>query len=389
MSVTPENEVAADVVEPTDTGGGAPTLELGLVVTPVLDESVVEALDEQLARLLAERYPGLIWKVTAVRDSLLTPPAPLSDVVDAARARLLDEDWDLVVYVTELPFRIARRPLLTHSSPTHGAALISLPALGLMQTSRLAELIADTVGVLAGDSVERGDQEDSGRQGRVNRRLVQLATDVEGAQSLEGIALLPRVVSGNLRLLAGMVRANHPWRLVTRLSRALVAALGVAAFGLVTSDVWNLASDLSAGRLVAICVLTIGVAVMTLIAVHGLWERAHDRRVREQAILFNVVTVITLVLGIVVLYLEVFVLTLAAAALLIEPSLMSARIGHPSDAADYVRLAMLASALATVAGGLGGALESDAAVREATYGYRGGSRAVADGPAKPGGPVRG
>jgi uncharacterized membrane protein len=186
-----------------------------------------------------------------------------------------------------------------------------------------------------------------------------------------------------------MVRANHPWRLVTRLSRALVAALGVAAFGLVTSDVWNLASDLSAGRLVAICVLTIGVAVVTLIAVHGLWERAHDRRVREQAILFNVVTVITLVLGIVVLYLEVFVLTLAAAALLIEPSLMSARIGHPSDAADYVRLAMLASALATVAGGLGGALESDAAVREATYGYRGGSRAVADGPAKPGGPVRG
>jgi uncharacterized membrane protein len=389
MSVTPENEVAADVVEPTDTGGGAPTVELGLVVTPVLDESVVEALDEQVARLLAERYPGLIWKVTAVRDSLLTPPAPLSDVVDAARARLLDEDWDLVVYVTELPFRIARRPLLTHSSPTHGAALISLPALGLMQTSRLAELIADTVGVLAGDSVERGDQEDSGRQGRVNRRLVQLATDVEGAQSLEGIALLPRVVSGNLRLLAGMVRANHPWRLVTRLSRALVAALGVAAFGLVTSDVWNLASDLSAGRLVAICVLTIGVAVVTLIAVHGLWERARDRRVREQAILFNVVTVITLVLGIVVLYLEVFVLTLAAAALLIEPSLMSARIGHPSDAADYVRLAMLASALATVAGGLGGALESDAAVREATYGYRGGSRAVADGPAKPGGPVRG
>jgi uncharacterized membrane protein len=279
------------------------------------------------------------------------------------------------VYVTELPLRVARRPLLSHSSPTHGAALISLPALGLMQTRGLAEVIADTVGVLAGDTVRRGEEEDSVRRARAHRRLVQFASDVEGADSLEGMALLHRVVTGNVRLLGGMVRANHPLRLVTRLSRALVAALGVAAFGLVTSDVWSLASHLSVARLVALWFATIVVAVVSLIAVHGLWERPRDTRVREQAMLFNVVTAITVAFGIVALYLEVFVLTLAGAALLIEPSLMSSRIGHPSDAADYVRLAVLASALATVAGALGGALESDAAVREATYGYRGESRA--------------
>jgi hypothetical protein len=394
MSVTPENEVTAQLVEPDGGSERPPTVELGLVVTPVLDEEVVEKLDEEVARVLAERYPGVQWKVTAVRDSLVTPPAPLSDVVDAARSRLLDEDWDLVVYVTELPLRVARRPLLTHSSPTHGAALISLPALGLMQTRGLAELIAETVGVMAGERVGASEGDGSGGRGGVQRRLVQLASDVEGAESLEGMALLHRVVSGNVRLLFGMVRANHPWRLVTRLSRALVAALGVAAFGLVNSDVWSLASHLSVPRLVTLLLFTIGVAVALLIAVHGLWERARDSRVREQAMLFNVVTVITVTFGIVALYLEVFVLTLAAAALVIEPSLMSSKIGHPSDAADYVRLALLASALATVAGALGGALESDAAVREATYGYRGRSRArysssptSADGPSPPGGPV--
>jgi uncharacterized membrane protein len=375
MSVTPDNEVTAELVDAGDTGGDVPTVELGLVVTPVLDEEVVERLDVEVARVLAERYPGVNWKVTAVRDSLVTPPAPLSDVFDAARSRLLDENWDLVVYVTELPLRVARRPLLSHSSPTHGAALISLPALGLMQTRGLAEVVADTVGVLAGDTVRRGEEEDSVRRGRAHRRLVQFASDVEGADSLEGMALLHRVVTGNVRLLAGMVRANHPLRLVTRLSRALVAALGVAAFGLVTSDVWSLASHLSVARLVAMWFATIAVAVVSLIAVHGLWERPRDTRVREQAMLFNVVTAITVTFGLVALYLEVFVLTLAGAALLIEPSLMSSRIGHPSDAADYVRLAVLASALATVAGALGGALESDAAVREATYGYQGESRA--------------
>lgn len=370
MSATPESEIAEHVVEPGDVSDGLPTVELGVVVTPVLDAEFVETLDEEVARVLAERYPGVTWKVTAVRDSLVTPPAPLSEVVDAARTRLLDENWDLVVYVTELPLRIARRPLLTHSSPTHGAALISLPAMGLMQTRRLAALIADTVGALAGDRITAGEGSDSGTRPGVHRRLVQLASDVEGSESLEGMALLHRVVTGNVRLLAGMVLANHPWRLVTRLSRALVGALGVAAFALMNSDVWSLASHLSVPRFVALWFATIATAVVILIAVHGLWERARDSRVREQAILFNIVTAITVTFGIVALYVAVCVLTLAAASLLIEPSIMSSGIGHASDATDYVRLAVLASALATVAGALGGALESDAAVREATYGYR-------------------
>jgi uncharacterized membrane protein len=375
MSVAPDNEVAAEVLAPGHAADGTPTVKLGLVLTPVLEAQAVERLDEDVASALAERYPAVNWSVTAARDSLVRPPAPLSEVVDAARTRLLDENWDLVVYVTELPLRIGRRPLLTHSSPTHGAALISLPAMGLMQTRRLTELIADTVGAMAGDRLEQGERSEPGRRRRVQRRLVQFANEVEGSDSLEGMALLHRVVTGNVRLLAGMVRANHPWRLATRLSRALIAALGVAAFVLVTSDVWSIASTVSVPRLAAMCVAAVGTAVVSLIAVHGLWERAPDARVREQAMLFNMVTVITVTFGIVALYVEVFALTLAAAAVLIEPSLMSSRIGHASDAADYVRLALLASALATVGGALGGALESDSAVRDATYGYRGDSRA--------------
>jgi len=301
----------------------------------------------------------------------VTPPAALAEVVDAARARLLDEHWDLVVHVTELPLRISRRPVVAHSSRTHGAALVSLPALGLKQSNRrLVESVVEAVGTFAGDSTDRQENDHDRHTQRVRRRLHQLATDVEGADALEGVALLHRVATGNLRLVVGMVRANRPWRLVTRLTRALVGALGVAALAIVTSDIWRIASGMAAPRLALLCVATIVVAVATLIAAHELWERAADRRLREQAILFNLVTIVTVAFGILALYIAVFALSLAAAALMLNPALLTAQLGRPSHVGDYVRLALLASALATIAGALGGALESDSAVREAAYAHR-------------------
>jgi uncharacterized membrane protein len=368
---TEDAEIEVGVVSRDDLNAAQDhTIELGLVMTPVLEDADARRLADELAAVLSERYPGVNWRIDAVRESLVTPPAALPDVVDAARARLLDGDWDLVVYVTELPLRIARRPLLTHSSPTHGAALVSLPALGPLHNRRLVESVADAVGLIAGDTAEHRELNAAGHRRRIHQRLVQLASEIEGAESLEGVVLLHRIVTGNLRLLLGMVRANHPWRLATRLSRAVIGALGVATFAIVSGDVWKIASSLDTLRLAAVCVVTLGGGVATLIAVHGLWERAPDRRVKEQATLFNIVTLITVAFGIVALYFAVCVLSLAAALLVIEPSLMSRLIGHPSNFADYARLALLAGALATVGSALGGALESDAAVREATYGYR-------------------
>ena len=88
--------------------------------------------------------------------------------------------------------------------------------------------------------------------------------------------------------------------------------------------------------------------------------------VNERGVHFGVIVSF----GIIVLYGAVCVLSLGAAGLMIEPSVISTNIGHHADFADYLRLALLLSALATVGGALGGALESDAAVREAAYAYR-------------------
>jgi uncharacterized membrane protein len=347
------------------------TVDLGLLVTPALDDDVARSLAEDVEQELARRYPGVDWRITVVRDLLVPPPARLADVFDAARTRLLDRSWDLVVHVTELPLRVSRRPLVMHTSRTHGVAIVSLPALGLKQSSRhLVQTIADAVGIFIGDDTDPAESTRRSDAGRIQRRWVERTSDVDGADALADAALLLRVVTGNVRLLIGMVRANHPWRLVTSLSRTLVGAVGVGAFAIVTSDVWRIAAQVGAVKLALVCLATVSVSVGTLIAVHGLWERALDRSLREQAMMFNLVTLITVGFGIVVLYTALCLLGLAAAWLLITPSLLSEQIGHASGFGDYLRLALLAAALATIGGALGAALESDATVREAAYGYR-------------------
>jgi hypothetical protein len=176
-----------------------------------------------------------------------------------------------------------------------------------------------------GESLEVGRREAERGRRRVGRRLVELARAERRVEpDDEGIDLrmVAAVLRGNLRLLAGMVHANRPWRLTVRLSRALV------------------------------------------------WEWPASGIGREQAILFNLATTVTLVIGVACLYGALFVLGLAGAGLAVARDVLSEGIGHPAGLGTCLRITWMASSLATVAGALGAGLESDAAVREAAYGYR-------------------
>jgi hypothetical protein len=80
--------------------------------------------------------------------------------------------------------------------------------------------------------------------------------------------------------------------------------------------------------------------------------------------------VTTVVIGVATLYLALFVLTVIGSVLLVPTGLLASVLGHRAGIADAVRLAWLASSVATVGGALGAGLESDEAVREAAYGYQ-------------------
>ena len=74
--------------------------------------------------------------------------------------------------------------------------------------------------------------------------------------------------------------------------------------------------------------------------------------------MFNIVTTATVRIGVVVLYFALFIIMLASALLLVPGDLLGIQLDFPAGAADQVRLAWLATSIATLGGAPGAALES-------------------------------
>ena len=335
-----------------------PELVVGLVAAPGATGSVARQVRGDVLASLAQQVPTVRWDVHLVVDPLVDPPADTSELVEAGRRLLLEHDWDLVVCLTDLPVQAGRRPVIAHASPMHGVGLVSVPALGAVGVRRrTGQVVLRLLRSLL------GDDEPGSRQPLHRARA--LATDADDRG--DGFGFAARVVSGHLRLLLGMVVANQPWRLAAQLSRALVAAIAAGVFALVTSDVWRLADAFGVWRhLLATTASVVGITA-TLIVGASLWERAPDRRVRQQVLLFNAATTLTVLLGVAALYLALFVLGVLTGGLLVVPDLLAEALGHPVGIGDYAELAWLTSSLATAGGALGAGLESDQAVRAAAY----------------------
>lgn len=355
-------------------GKGPRTLWVGLHAEPELRnlaERIVDGVREELER----RFPGIEWRVELGEGGPKNPQARIAELVQDARRLLLDNRWDLVICLTDIPLRSDdHRPLTAIASATDGVGLISVPALGAIALEeRVREAALDLIAALVGWNDE--DRES------VRDRLHELGSPIGMAQVDDNtIRFSTAVMRGNLRLLIGMVRANHPWRVTVKLSRALVAALGTAAYVLASSGFWMLASYMTWPRLLGLALAALVTTSVALIAAHNLWEHSADSHTRERVVLFNAVTALTIAIGVLTLYLALLAFSVVGSFSLIPEGALNAQI-HRAAAGDYLRLAWMATSLATLAGALGSLVESDLAVREAAYGYRPSQEAGDDGTA--------
>jgi hypothetical protein len=271
-----------------------------------------------------------------------------SEDVDTALARLRvharQHEWDLVIGVTELPLRDDDgRYLLAAIDPQRRTAVLSLPALGGLRVHTRARHAVR--GLVSG--------------------MAEPTSHDEQRVPLPGL-------SGRGRVLLGMVLANRPWLLLLGLKSALVAALATGAVATVNSTVWLLAGSMSWWRLGVATIASIAIVVAWIVIDGELWDHPDDNsaEARERSRLYNTSTLMTLTIGVLICYLALYVVNLAWALFVLDPSVMGDSLGTSLGYGDLLVLTWFVASAATLGGALGTGLESDEAIRAAAYSKR-------------------
>lgn len=358
---------------------GPSGVRVGLLVDPDFPQQLAQALAPTLPDQLAAQLGDRGWSVQVVVDPVTAGQDSGREMLQTLQAQREQQDLDYAVCLTDLPLRHHGRPVSAEAGLNEGVALISLPALGLVQPYRRARQmllqLLDDLTAATEQSQSQPEEHTAGTRRRrgLHSRLTNLLAPIRREQPDQGeVGIRYRATRwrGRLRLLSGMVRSNSPLRLIWGLSRALAAAIATSAFGLSSSTIWMLSHALPGQYHVLAAVASIAVLVLWLISAHGLWEHPRQSRDREQRWLYNSSTVATLTLGVAEFYLALYAINLAVAAFLVSPALLASLLQAPVTVGTYLSLAWGFTTMGIVAGALGSSLETETAVRHAAYGYR-------------------
>jgi membrane protein DedA with SNARE-associated domain len=366
---------------------------IGLIAEPGLSEDVARAVASELPGILARctdgnGSSGAPWRVEVVRRLLPLNAMGNLRLLDVARDHRHDS-WAAAIVLTELPRRVGTRPILADCAPEHGVGLISLTALGVFGIRRKTrKLLVHLITTYFAPEMElaTGRVQDRSRQGGALPRRYRMIDEREwcedGAQDVDklvktnveldraGLHYALPGIRGQAQLLAGMVRANRPWRLVPSLSPALASALAGAAFGVFYSSIWQLSDASSIARLALVTVLSIASMIAWLVLSNGLWERSADARTRRFSAIYNAATLLTVSSGVAIMFMLLFTATFLGACVIIPASYLTHTLHHPAGLSDFATLAWLAACLGTLAGALGSGLADEATVRNAAYSRR-------------------
>ncbi len=247
---------------------------------------------------------------------MLHEDTAFDEIVESVGPRSRDEE--LVLYLTDMPRRRRDRPVVAELHQDHQFAM-NLIRSWVSEVWPWGRRVDSIVGLTVAHLLD----EPHLATPVARRRFPVRACRVHGAAifSPPGLACA--------RLLAGMVRANRPWRLVTGLSKAMAGAFATGAIALATSTIWLFADLMGPWRMSAATDLSIAAMVVWLIVDHELWERPASRQERARSTLYNVATVMTLLIGVLAFHVALFGLLLFTAGVALPPSLFAQTLETP------------------------------------------------------------
>jgi hypothetical protein len=352
----------------------------GCVVGLLADPDAPTKLANRLAKTLPGRLAdgngdGSRATIDVVSEPFTTGTEDAPTLLDRIEDHVGGRDWDVTIGLTELPLHAEQRYLVADVNTRTRSALVSLPALGgLRLHSAALHAVSDLVAELAAHppAPAQDDAASTDFGDVLTGRLSPIRRGPTAEDDTADLRFVAPGVRGRLRLLAGMVRSNQPWKLVPGLSKALAAALATGAIATVNSTVWLLSSSLSVTRLAVAMVGSMAMIVSWLIVDANLWHHTREEfhEGREKRALYNASTVLTVACGALICYAALYLINMLWALFIVNGQAFQQMVGHPMSGSQHLILSWLVTSAATVGGALGSGLESDEAVRAAAFGKR-------------------
>ncbi len=172
------------------------------------------------------------------------------------------------------------------------------------------------------------------------------------------------------RSLAAAVRRANPFRLAARLPTMVTAALSVLIVVFFSPEMWDVASTVELYQLLAFSAVAVGASSAVLyqaFAFRGVLGRG--RVLAESTVVTSAATLLSLVLTMLVLYSAFAVLVYVGIVTLFPRQLMETwpTVDPAVRVLDHVKMSLFVSALAVLAGSLGGRADSKTLVRAVLF----------------------
>ncbi len=364
---------------------------VGFLTLDEISNNMVEETLAEISSSLSQTFPEFAWEFTHLNEEMdLEDPLKTLPLLDKAYLNMLERRWAFCFVVTErrMDPRESRGGWMKISI-SHSAAVLSLhklaPLASEMELARpiFIDLVEEAFARLNGlqkTPVNILLKEKAGRyftpedKEVIIKHLKEVAQVVpqERLREASRIFYYLWVIVRHPLWIARATLSHRPWSMIYRSTRLVFAAIAAMILSVVTVEFWDLAVNQNIWR-----TLSLGVGLVILASIFVIWKHhllaqgGRGERSTQMAV-FKISTVLTLLIGFVLLFVTLFAVNLLLTFAIFPRTLVSKWLNLESASkvpvSNYIRVSLLVSCLALAVGALGAGLEESENFRYLLYG---------------------
>ena len=350
------------------------TIKIGLVPSPDLPEKIVSQIIGQLKNSVEKHVDQHVdWQIEMEVDPFTGAAEYVNECVDKAVRLKKARNWHYAICITDLPSFSQHKAVIADVSSQRGAALLSLPSFGAFPLRRrIVKAVTFIVELLHNHGREDNKEDEISH---INWRFLfsRIKRVVpEESNNTDTRFILSSSIIGWMRVLSGMTFANRPWMALASFKQILTLAFATGTYISIFSLPWQLSVNYSIPRFMMLMGLSIIGMVTWIIFAHHLWEKASSKSQSQYRILYNITTVMTLMVITIINYAVLYVLFTFSILLFVPEGIFNSWTqGNTDDSLEsFMRLAWLITSLGVLAGSVGATVEKEEKIRHVTYSYR-------------------